>query len=705
MTAEFPAPAGVSAESAGPAGGVSATTSVIGLRREREVLTVALQAARHVVLEGPPGTGKSTLLRSIARDLGQAVVFVEGNAELTPARLVGQYDPAQVLADGYLPSSFADGPLLQAMRTGALLYLEEFNRVPEETLNVLITVLTEGEIAVPRLGLVRADPKFRLIAAMNPFDAIGTARVSQAIADRICRVVLGYQDEAAERAIVRAVTGGTGTGGTGTGRTGTGRAGTGSTGTSGLDVVPFAVAFTRATRSHRDVRMGASVRGAIDLVLLIDGLAELRGEARMSRPTARDAGYAALSGRIRMADGSDRSPESVLDEILGELWPEEAAEPALRPAEGQHEDAAGSAGEPRAAGLGPAARDRQQPDGQGKADGPPRPAGQQESRSSLRRDRHSGPARRTVSRAELAGRHAAFADVSPEAGQLDAGALSALLADDPDAAAALLADLSQATDAALRAVARQLATRIFIQLGAAGEQPARGPRRMSSVLRGDGDLDLERTLDRLAGAWPPRAEDLVTRSWQARRRTVCLLVDSSGSMSGTSLAMAAVATASVLLAADGRLDTGALAFSGGVTVLQPPGTRRSPEQVVGRLLGLRGHGLTDLAAALRAAAAQLAAAGSSAARAGRGAGAGGGAQGERCVVLLSDCVSTAGGDPAAALAGIDRLDVLCPVPPDRDPDPASLAAAERLARLGGGVSQPLRSLTDIPAALTRLLHS
>src|SRR5215470_4830498 len=289
------------AEQAGPAG----STPVIGLRREREVLTVALQAARHVVLEGPPGTGKSTLLRSIAHGLRRAVVFVEGNAELTPARLIGQYDPAQVLSEGYLPSSFTDGPLLQAMRSGALLYLEEFNRVPEETLNVLITVLTEGEIMVPRLGIVRADAGFRLVAAMNPFDAIGTARVSQAIADRICRVVLGYQDAAAERSIVRAVTG-----------------------RDDGDVVPFAVAFTRATRSHRDVRMGASVRGAIDLVLLIDGLVELRVEAAMSRLTAKDAAYAALSGRIRIADGCDRSPESVLDEILADLWPRDAPQPA-----------------------------------------------------------------------------------------------------------------------------------------------------------------------------------------------------------------------------------------------------------------------------------------------------------------------------------------------------------------------------------------
>jgi magnesium chelatase subunit D len=623
-------------------GSTGGSTPVIGLGREREVLTVALQAARHVVLEGPPGTGKSTLLRSIAGDLGRAVVFVEGNAELTPARLIGQYDPAQVLSEGYLPSSFTDGPLLQAMRSGALLYLEEFNRVPEETLNVLITVLTEGEIAVPRLGLVRANPEFRLIAAMNPFDAIGTARVSQAIADRICRIVLGYQDAAAEQAIVRAVTRRDG------------------------PVVPFAVALTRATRAHRDVRMGASVRGAIDLVLLIDGLIRLRREPAMSRGTARDAAYAALSGRIRIADGIDRSPESVLDELLDELWPADALAPPPPEPEPNHAD------------------------GQGKAGGPPPDAGLNRpgaSRSSLRRDRHSGPSRRTLSRAELASRHQAFADVSPDVGSLDTDALSAMFGADPDAAAALLADLSQATDATLRALARRLAARVFIQLGATGRQPSRGPRRIRSVPRGTGDIDLDATLDRLAGSWPPPPDDFVTRTWQAQRRSVCLLVDASGSMSGLALAMAAVATASVLLAADGRLDAGALAFSGTVTVLQAPGTRHPAEQVVGRLLGLRGHGLTDLAAALRAAATGLAAA----------------AAAERSVVLLSDCISTTGGDPAGALAGIDRLDVLCPVPAGREPDPASAHTAERLARLGGGTCRPVRSLADIPAALTLLL--
>src|SRR5262249_28851529 len=148
------------------------------------------------------GTSKSTLLRAITAEWGIPLVFVEGNADLTPARLVGHHNPARVLREDYSAANFVDGPLLEAMRAGGFLYIEEFNRAPEDTLNTLLTAMAERQIAVPRAGTVTAAPTFRVIASMNPYDNIGTARLSTSVHDRLCRLAMGYQDAAAERGIV-----------------------------------------------------------------------------------------------------------------------------------------------------------------------------------------------------------------------------------------------------------------------------------------------------------------------------------------------------------------------------------------------------------------------------------------------------------------------------------------------------------------------
>jgi MoxR-like ATPase len=266
---------------------------IVGRRRELELLVASLAAGRHVLLEGPPGTGKSTVLRAVASAAGAGFVFVEGNAELTPARLAGQFDPARVLDEGYDPDVFVDGPLVEALRNGSLLYVEELNRVPEETVNLLITVMSEGELHLPRVGRIEAAEGFRLVAAMNPFDNVGTARVSGAVYDRICRIAMYYQDASDEEGIVVA------------------RAG---------DVDDLlrrrAVVVTRSTRDHHDIRVGSSVRGAIDLVEVARRLARLRSLDTDDPTVGLDAALVALSGRIRLHESGDRTAE----DVVRELW-------------------------------------------------------------------------------------------------------------------------------------------------------------------------------------------------------------------------------------------------------------------------------------------------------------------------------------------------------------------------------------------------
>jgi MoxR-like ATPase len=293
---------------------------LVGRQRELDLLLAAVAAGRDVLLEGPPGTSKSTLLRSITAEWGVPLVFVEGNADLTPTRLVGHHDPARVLREDYTPENFVPGPLVEAMRAGGFLYVEEFNRAPEDTLNTLLTAMAERRIAVPRVGTVEAAPTFRVVASMNPYDNVGTTRLSTSVHDRLCRLAIGYQDAEAERGIV-------------------GR----RTGVESPRLVADAVAITRATRERDDVRQGSSVRGAIDVALVAAQLAAMRGVPLPDEPSVEpprglpeeytdvvlDAVLLALSGRVFLDETVETTPEVVLREVWEDhfLLRPSAAEP------------------------------------------------------------------------------------------------------------------------------------------------------------------------------------------------------------------------------------------------------------------------------------------------------------------------------------------------------------------------------------------
>ncbi|MFV9502957.1 MAG: AAA family ATPase [Oscillochloridaceae bacterium umkhey_bin13] len=275
---------------------------IVGRERELTGILATIGAGRDVLLEGPPGIGKSTILRAITRHYGIPLVLVEGNADLTPAKLLGYHNPAQVVRHGYRAEDFVPGPLPEAMQRGGFLYIEEFNRVPEDTLNTLLTAMAEREITIPRVGTLRALPSFHLVASMNPFDNVGTARISVSIFDRLCRLAMDYQSEAEEWAIVAL-----------------------RTASEQPRLIELAVAITRATRNHPEARLGSSVRGAIDLVLVTQQLAAIR-EVDLTAPGGIEAVLSeavnlALSSKISLHETNERPPEAVLAEIVGQFAP------------------------------------------------------------------------------------------------------------------------------------------------------------------------------------------------------------------------------------------------------------------------------------------------------------------------------------------------------------------------------------------------
>lgn len=314
---------------------------------------------------------------------------------------------------------------------------------------------------------------------------------------------------------------------------------------------------------------------------------------------------------------------------------------------------------------------------------PPEPAGGTGSppRAAKPNPKSGRPAGKTSGRSELA-RHARFAELSPEVGVLDEAAVRRALEDDPAGTFAVLVAMTSATDEALRRQAVELSRRLVLDRARVGSPRAGGTAKLRlAPASAGGDVDVDRSLDGILAARgegrPVGLDDLLTRQWGRPETALVVVVDRSGSMTGDRLAVAAVVAAAC--ASRAPAEHAVLAFAAEVEVLRPLVSDLPAERVVDALLRLRGHGVTRLADALRAAGEQLASA-----RASR-----------RVVVLLSDCRSTDEDDAADLARALPELVVLAP---SGDCD-----QARHLAEQAGGRWAPLDDPMDAAAALDELL--
>jgi gas vesicle protein GvpN len=260
---------------------------VVGRDLELSMILNAVTSSKHVLLEGPVGVGKTKLALAIASYLNRPTYRVDGDERYTETKLTGWFDPPIVLSKGYVWDSFIPGPLTQAMLNGGILFINELNRMPEGTQNVLLPAMDEGKIIIPRLGEIQAKPGFIVIATQNPEEFVGTSRISEALRDRFVWIGLNYQSFNEEVEIVKR-----------------------ETGVNDDSLVKIAVEIARRTREHKDLRRGASVRGAIDIVMLTKSLPNLSVQKLI------EAAIMALYNKIDVQLKSNRSKKDVITEIV-----------------------------------------------------------------------------------------------------------------------------------------------------------------------------------------------------------------------------------------------------------------------------------------------------------------------------------------------------------------------------------------------------
>ena len=163
----------------------------------REAL-LALLARGHVLLEGPPGTAKTLLVRALNEALGLSFRRIQFTPDLMPSDITGIS-----MLTGQGTFTFRPGPLF-----ADLVLADEINRAPAKTQAALLEAMQEWSVTVDgeRHALT---PSFTVFATQNPIEFEGTYPLPEAELDRfMLKSTLGYPDSATEDALLKAVLGG-----------------------------------------------------------------------------------------------------------------------------------------------------------------------------------------------------------------------------------------------------------------------------------------------------------------------------------------------------------------------------------------------------------------------------------------------------------------------------------------------------------------
>jgi len=166
---------------------------VVGLGHVTDQLLIALLAGGHVLLEGVPGTAKTTLCRTFSMALGIHFERIQFTPDLLPSDVTG----TQVLDRQTSNFVMRKGPVFCQ-----LLLADELNRAPARTQSSLLEAMQERQVTIEGKTLPLPEP-FMVLATQNPIEQEGVYRLPEAQLDRfLFRIQVGYPSRDQEIAML-----------------------------------------------------------------------------------------------------------------------------------------------------------------------------------------------------------------------------------------------------------------------------------------------------------------------------------------------------------------------------------------------------------------------------------------------------------------------------------------------------------------------
>ena len=291
---------------------------VVGQKPAIDGLVVALLSQGHVLLEGVPGTAKTLMVRALAYAVDIPFARVQFSPDLMPSDVVGTnvYDLA---ANQF---HLKKGPIFTS-----LLLADEINRTPPKTQAALLEAMEERQVTLDGVTH-KLSEVFMVVATENPFEYEGTYPLPESELDRFQqKVVVTYPDEREEMQILARH------------HAGFGRTPLEAMGLSKLanaetllaardavdkvmvkdEVARYIAEIVRRTRGVGDVRLGASPRAGVNLLIVAKTQAALRGRDFATPDDVKDMVLPVLRHRLMLTAEAEIEGTTTADVLASVL--------------------------------------------------------------------------------------------------------------------------------------------------------------------------------------------------------------------------------------------------------------------------------------------------------------------------------------------------------------------------------------------------